>query len=236
MKCMTGWKYSSSPGISCRRSSDCRNLPEKRGPSPHVKQGLLYGVTNDNDNHSSPHGMRQKGAKAIHLAAMTGNLEVIKNVLEKGENVDVKTADGFTPLHLAVQCIKPEAVEILLGYGAKVFVTAGKGETPLHTCARHEQGHKCADLLIKCGAPVNAPDDDGDTPFHVACRSGHLSTLKLLLADQADFTILNKNGENVLHVVAKECHFGIAQRLLKHMLDLSGKDMVIKMINQKNKV
>lgn len=41
------------------------------------------------------HWIPQRGVKAIHLAATRGNIEVLKNVLTRGENVDVKTNVSF---------------------------------------------------------------------------------------------------------------------------------------------
>ena len=66
----------------------------------------------------------------------------------------------MTALHLAVQSGKPEVVEVLLGHGASIHLKSGKtGETPLHACARAKNGHECADLLIKSGAPINETNE-----------------------------------------------------------------------------
>lgn len=64
---------------------------------------------------------------------------------------------------MAVQAEKPEVVEVLLGHGASVHLKAGKsGETALHTCSRTKNGHECADLLIKSGAPINEVNEVGE--------------------------------------------------------------------------
>lgn len=178
----------------------------------------------------------KRGIKAIHLASMTGNLDVVKSVLQKGEKVDVRTNEGFTALHLAVQSNKPDIVETLLGHGADVALKAGKmKETPLHVCAKVLDGHVCADLLIKSGAPINEANEDGETAFHVAARYGNLPTAMMLLMDGADFTLLNKLGENVMHIITKECHFSIAQNLLQHVVTSTSKEAATKLINQRNK-
>lgn len=91
---------------------------------------------------------------------MTGNVEMVKSVLNKGEKVDAKTNEGFTALHLAVQACKPDVVEILLGHGADVHLKETKlGETALHLSARVRNGLYCADQLIKSGAPINEAND-----------------------------------------------------------------------------
>lgn len=77
---------------------------------------------------------------------------------------------------------------------------------------------------------------DGETAFHIAARYGHITTLRLLLTDGADYHMLNKLGENVLHIVCKECHFEIAQRLIQHVIATSSKEAATKLVNQPNKV
>ena len=113
------------------------------------------------------------------MAASKGHVEVVKAIVQKGESVDAKTnvchifpktpkfsfnefdfQEGFTALHIAVQSGYEKVVEALLGMGAAVQLKAGKnGETPLHTAARIENGYKCAEMLIKSGAQINAVED-----------------------------------------------------------------------------
>ncbi|GIX84602.1 ankyrin-1 [Caerostris extrusa] len=143
---------------------------------------------------------KNTGTKAIHTAAAHGFVEVIRNLLERGENVDATTPENFTALHLAVQANQPEVVEILLGHGANVQLKAGKnGETALHMAAGVIDGHKCAELIIKSGADVNARNEDGETPLHNAARQGQLKTVTQLLEDGAGLDSLSKNGETATH-------------------------------------
>lgn len=75
----------------------------------------------------------------------------------------------------------------MLGYGADLHVRGGKSrETPLHIASRVKDGEKCALMLLKSGAGPNLATDDGQTPVHVAARTGNLHTLILLLEDGGD--------------------------------------------------
>ncbi|GFV09793.1 hypothetical protein TNCV_2598481 [Trichonephila clavipes] len=146
------------------------------------------------------HMSNKTGTKAIHTAAAHGFVEVIRNLLDRGENVDATTPENSTALHLAVQANQPEVVEILLGHGANVQMKAGKnGETALHMAAGVIDGHKCAELIIKSGADVNARNEDGETPLHNAARHGQLKTVTQLLEDGAGLDSLSKNGETATH-------------------------------------
>lgn len=43
-----------------------------------------------------------------------------------------------------------------------------------------------AEMLIKSGADVNFPREDGETPIHMAARGGNVKTFKLLLEEGGD--------------------------------------------------
>ncbi|RWS27838.1 ion channel nompc-like protein [Leptotrombidium deliense] len=183
------------------------------------------------------HMPNKTGAKAIHMAAISGQVDVIKTVLSKGEFIDVRTNEGLTALHLAVQASEEEVVETLLGYGANVSLKAGRsGETPLHIAAKIPDGKDCTELLIKSGADIDATQENGETALHYTGRFGVLDTFIVLLSEGANPSLCNKKGENVLHVVVKECHFQVAQQLILHVINSSGKDTATKLINQKNEL
>lgn len=95
--------------------------------------------------------------------------------------------DNYTALHIAVEAGKPAVVETLLGYGADLHVRGGKlRETPLHIASRVKDGERCASMLLKSGAGPNLTTDDGQTPVHVASKTGNVQTLMLLLDDDGD--------------------------------------------------
>jgi len=105
---------------------------------------------------------------SIHKAAKTGNIEVIKQHLAAGTDVNAKSdADGGTPLHWAANEGHNEIVELLIAEGADVNAKNKGGGTSLHFSAGN--GHKeTVELLISKGTDVNAKEDDGDTPLDYA--------------------------------------------------------------------
>jgi ankyrin repeat protein len=67
----------------------------------------------------------------IHEAAGTGNIEVVKQHLAAGTDVNARhKSGGLTPLHLATRSRK-EIAELLIAKGADVNAKAGGGSTPL---------------------------------------------------------------------------------------------------------
>ena len=50
---------------------------------------------------------------------------------------------------------------------------------------------------------MNIRDNEGNTPLHVACRESDMDTVKCLLEDGSDRTILNNNGESPINLARK---------------------------------
>ena len=107
---------------------------------------------------------------SIHEAAALGNIEVVKQFLDSGTDVNAKDETGGTPLDEAAGWGRKDIVELLIAKGADVNAKFDDdGSTPLHLAAW--KGHfETAELLIAADADVNAKMEDGDTPLDLAKR------------------------------------------------------------------
>ena len=56
----------------------------------------------------------------IHQAVRGGNIEVVKQAIADGADVNAKTEDGWTPLHFATSVGYEEITELLIAKGADV--------------------------------------------------------------------------------------------------------------------
>eukprot|EP01029_Cantina_marsupialis_P023638 TRINITY_DN593_c0_g1_i1.p1 TRINITY_DN593_c0_g1~~TRINITY_DN593_c0_g1_i1.p1 ORF type:complete len:328 (+),score=99.52 TRINITY_DN593_c0_g1_i1:39-1022(+) len=84
---------------------------------------------------------------AIHFAANAGQLESVRLLLEKGEEVDRENVFGETALHLACQLNHYDVAKLLIDYKANPNHRTDNGKTPLHYCAA-DNSMECAKLLI----------------------------------------------------------------------------------------
>ena len=146
---------------------------------------------------------------SIHKAASNGNIEVIKQHLTAGADVNAKNDSGLTPLHYAES---KEIAEILITAGADV--NAGDKITPLHYAAQYGE-MEIVELLISKGADVNAQSFVGMTPLREAADQGHDSIVELLVAKGADVNLKDSDGRTPLDNTLKAFHKTITVELLR---------------------
>ena len=157
----------------------------------------------------------------IHKAAKEGNIEVVKQHIAAGTDVNAKNENGFTPLHIAVSKGYKEVAELLVTNGADVN-TKDNGSTPLHKAAQF--GHKeIVELLINKVADVNAKGELGETPLHSAAADGEKEIVELLIVAGADVNVRDKEGYNSLHRATYERHKNVVELLIAKGTDVNAK-------------
>ena len=115
------------------------------------------------------------GDTPLHNAAINGQLETVRYLLEFGAMVDVKNDEGMTPL---------------IGASWYGDSTAKPGEDLTGG------NPAIVELLIKAGATVNTRDVHGYTPIHCANRE----VIDLLLANGHQLNPITKHGHTPLDV------------------------------------
>ncbi|KAF2024542.1 ankyrin, partial [Setomelanomma holmii] len=81
------------------------------------------------------------GQPIFIYAAESGDIELIRKLIEKGADVSAANSRGWTPIFQACKCGHPEAVKALLAKGADAAESChcGCGWTPLHGACQN--GH-----------------------------------------------------------------------------------------------
>jgi ankyrin repeat protein len=119
-------------------------------------------------------------------AAQRGDVESVRSLLRRGEDVNAAQGDGMTALHWAAERGDVALCEVVLYAGARVDVGTRIGSyTPLHIASRN--GHAAvARLLLEAGADPNATiTTSGAAALHLAAASGAESIVGALLASGA---------------------------------------------------
>ena len=162
-------------------------------------------------------------------AAMRGDVEAVRTLLEGGADVDAPQGDGMTALHWAADLDNVEMVEMLVAAGARVEATTRVGShTPLHVAA--ELGNAGAiKALVAAGADVHAITSLGSTALHYAAQAGSAEAIRTLLDHGADVNAGELVwGQTPLIYAASRNQVEAIQALLEGGADISITTMVLR--------
>ena len=131
------------------------------------------------------------------VAEMEGNVaeaasreewDKVKDLVDKGGDVNIRDGQGLTALHHAVDRTNVEMCKFLLGHGADVAVRDKDGNMAISR-AILSRGLNSLDVvrLLLTDVTVNAVNNCGECPLHLAARH-HLVDIVQLLVDRGAHT------------------------------------------------
>ncbi|KAL8773658.1 MAG: hypothetical protein Q9209_001424 [Squamulea sp. 1 TL-2023] len=184
-----------------------------------VRLLLDHGAVTASNNDSDPE-ISACLSNALLEAAGFGHLAVVKLMLERGVDINVRNNKNDTSLHLAAAYNHVAVAAELIRRGASVSVRGEFGHTPLHTAAIYGST-EIASHAITHGADVNAQCVDGTTALYHAVSVSCLDMIILLLDKRADINISSANGRRAIHVAAEKGLVDILQLLIQHGADVN---------------
>ncbi|MFH1920948.1 MAG: ankyrin repeat domain-containing protein [Planctomycetota bacterium] len=128
-------------------------------------------------------------------AAQGGHVELLRLLLDRGANVNVRSKSGDTALHTAALQGGIEALRLLLKEGADPNAKNDRGQTPLHMAISGACEVNSLRLLIDAGSKVDVPNKEGVTPIRLAAIRGNSEGYKLLLAANGGVERRSSKGE-----------------------------------------
>ncbi|KAK7487236.1 hypothetical protein BaRGS_00021464 [Batillaria attramentaria] len=190
----------------------------------------------------------EEGNTLLHVAADTGDLDVVKIAVKSGASLTARNNRGQNPPQLAAvrreqeetqaptgkNCIgdlhnacrdgDEDTVKVLLCAGVSLQDKGGTGgSTPLHVACKANQAD-IASLLLSLDAVVNVKDDRGYTPLHCTCKFGQSPFAQLLIQHRADVNMKDNRGCTPLHYACMRGQTQTGQMLIQHQADVNVKD------------
>ena len=153
----------------------------------------------------------EKLNKELLNYSKNGDLNGVKQSIERGADVNSKDNDGCTPLHWSSENGYLDIVKYLIDHGADVNRKDNVGWAPLHLSSYF--GHlNIVKYLIKHGADVNCKTNSGRTPLHWSSRvmtnwssrKGHLDIAKYLIERGANWNIKDKSNKYFIDYLSDE--------------------------------
>ncbi|MDI9238324.1 ankyrin repeat domain-containing protein [Lysobacter sp. LF1] len=140
-------------------------------------------------------------AQDVPAAAIVGDADAVRRLLDLGLPVDATDAQGCTALLRAAGGGHRAVVDLLLARGADPQCTAHSGATPLSAAVsmRHAE---IVDRLLAAGAPLEQRLPGDLTVLMVACALGLTDLAARLLAAGANVHACDAQGRQALHCAA----------------------------------
>jgi ankyrin repeat protein len=155
-----------------------------------------------------------EGSSALHLAARSGHLELLQELLRRKFKVDCTDVQKLspelhgpgrrTPLHIACMEDRADVVLALINAEADVNVTDQYSQTALHKAVQ-ANSFEVLKVLVEEGKNVQlaATDDYANTPLLLAAELGKFQFVEFFLSKDANLAhASNKDGWTALHLCA----------------------------------
>lgn len=222
-----------------------------RGVSINVKDSagftpLMWSISPNQDlNHSVFSFLIQRNCElnsqdageltALHWAAICGQLDTCKILLENGAAADIVDKDGTHAIHRAAQNGHILIVDLFLHKGESIDKIDANGFTPLMWSVSPDLDNSLLQFLLKRNASVNMTDNSGMTALHWAASYGKLETCRMLLEHGADISCEQNvpaceaaaggdQGMTPLHWAAKNRRTEVCRLFIAHGVDSTACD------------
>jgi len=146
-------------------------------------------------------------------AVKKGELGLVKELLEQGEDVNTKTyEDELSLLHLALLNRDEDMARLLIEHGADIEAEDIGGNRPLHLAVALNMP-EMVKLLLDLGADINAKARYGRTPIMFSASHKDLRIFEMLVERGANPFDKDYEGSTLLHYAAANRNIPLINRL-----------------------
>jgi ankyrin repeat protein len=173
-------------------------------------------------------GLFAAPASDVADAAMKGNRDAVRSLLQRKADVNAPQIDGTTAMHWAVRADDLEIAQMLIRAGANVSAANRDGATPLLLASINANAAMLEELL-KAGADANAAlTKSGDTALMLTARTGKTDAVKVLLDHGAQVNTKETWGDTTaLMWAVAERHPAVVKMLLDRGADVNARSKFV---------
>jgi ankyrin repeat protein len=206
-------------------SKPVRTEPRVKLPTEYRLPAKIYKKEYDKLNRHLPEARYEhEYDHQLFLAVGNDRPDVVRTLLETGRNIEMRNAEGDTPLLYAVRTKAKNTLRMLLGRGANPNATNDKGVTALHY-AILANSPQMANALLEMGADPNMPDIAGATPLMLATSRDDAALTSGLIQRGAVVNLPSADGRSPLHVAAQANNANAVALLVQAGADINARNM-----------
>ena len=171
------------------------------------------------EKHGAKVNLRLGWGSPLILACQSKSIEIVKKICSLVADKDyINYIDdhGVSALYMSIYTGADDIFFYLIEQGAsiKLAIPPHNG-TMLHAACELER-IKIIEYLLDSGLSLNTQDDKGNTPLHLLCaETEDVKLVRSMLSRGGDFSILNKEGEDVHNYTLEHDNAFIAEFLEK---------------------
>uniref|UniRef100_A0A673MVW9 Ankyrin repeat, SAM and basic leucine zipper domain-containing protein 1-like n=1 Tax=Sinocyclocheilus rhinocerous TaxID=307959 RepID=A0A673MVW9_9TELE len=143
----------------------------------------------------------------LKRAITTGNVDLVRELLDRGLDVETRLGFGWTPLMCAAHVAHYELAELLLDHGASANFSRDHYTVLMAACtaasATEEMISRCVALLLSRNADPNVCNRSSMTCLMLAARDGYCQVINLLVSHGAELNFQNDNGLTALIIAVQ---------------------------------
>ena len=181
-----------------------------------VRNGDYHGMSVALDDGADPNG--KPGKPPIWQAAQSGDLKAVKILLAHKADPNIESRLG-TPMTAAVYSDRPEVVRTLIQAGAN---PNGDKKGHWHPICM-ATSVAVLRVLLDAHADIEAQQEEGLRPLHIACTSGNAGIANLLISSAAKVDAIDDAGNTPLMSLAFHSGFADSEdekvKIAQHLVE-----------------
>jgi beta-lactamase regulating signal transducer with metallopeptidase domain/ankyrin repeat protein len=186
-----------------------------------LRSEVKFKTSNGDDDDDDDRGINRMDS-ALYKAAARNRVEMVKELIEAGANVNAEIAGDGTPLIAAARSGHLEMVRLLLERGAKPNIGVRGDGNALLNAAR--EGHAdVVTLLLDRGADINAGVEGDGNALIMASGAGYTNIVTLLLDRGADIHKAVAGDENPIIKACEQGQLEVVKLLVARGADVNSR-------------
>lgn len=165
------------------------------------------------------------GHSPLISAVIYNDIDLVKELIEKGAKINLRNHDGDTALIVSLRCVnnKLQIFRELIKAGADVNIKNNEGSTALLLAIPFEKKEIIKEL-IKGNSDLNVKNNNGDNALLLATMFDKIIIIQDLLKSGIDVNVKNNEGTTALISAARYGKVEIVRELLSAGADVKIKD------------